>query len=140
MSAYVVDDETINKIIDFFYVKLLGDSHYWPARGIKEAGYDLDDDFDRARLGTAMFALNVRAVNARYPGAAKQFRAMDYSYNPTVCPQPIQAYKSLQCWLYQCAEGDVPQTDLYKMFDEVQKQLAIEIVGNLPAYNAADWG
>ncbi|RPJ40123.1 MAG: hypothetical protein EHM35_00525 [Planctomycetaceae bacterium] len=139
MSAYVVEDKTINRIVDFFYTKLLGDRFYWPARGITEAGYDLDKREDRERLASAMFALNVEAVNARYPDSAEQFRPLNFTYCPTPAPLPVSAYKSLRCWLYQCSEGNVPKTDLYKLMDEASKLLAMQIVDDSPAYQAAGW-
>jgi len=48
--------------------------------------------------------------------------------------------KSLQCWKYQCSEGDIPETKLYQFFEEVEHHLALKIVINLPEYDKATWG
>jgi hypothetical protein len=94
------------------------------------------------RLGYAMFQLNVIAVDVRYgSGEAKRFRPLEYHYE---VPEPVplaQVLKSLQCWLYQCNEGDVPTTALYGLFDnDVQVYLMTEIIDALPEYQNAFWG
>ncbi len=86
--------------------------------------------------------LNVIAVDDRYGmGEAKKFRPLDYRY---VVPEPIplvQVLKSLQCWLYQCNEGNVLETALYGLFDnDVQLYLMTEIIDALPEYQDAFWG
>jgi hypothetical protein len=46
----------------------------------------------------------------------------------------------MKCWLYQCAEGDVPERELYTFFaDVVEKYLLRKIVYNLPEYDQAEW-
>jgi hypothetical protein len=53
----------------------------------------------------------------------------------------MQVLKSLQCWLYQCNEGDVPTTELYGLFDtDVQMYLMDTIITKLPEYEEATWG
>jgi hypothetical protein len=143
MSAFMVADKTINQIVN------------WLDKALEEA-YDtitirhklLEQGFDASvagwaeRLGYALFQLNVIAVDARYgSGQAKKFRPLDYHYRVTK-PVPLaQVLKSLHCWLYQCNEGDVPQTALYGLFDnEVQLYLMTEIIDTLPEYQNAFWG
>jgi hypothetical protein len=47
----------------------------------------------------------------------------------------------MQCWLYQCNEGDVPEIVLCGLFDtEVQLYLMTEIIDALPEYQNAFWG
>lgn len=54
----------------------------------------------------------------------------------------FQSYKSLQCWLYQCCEGDIPEVSkLYKFFDTVViRHMANSIITKTPAYEQAEWG
>jgi hypothetical protein len=89
-----------------------------------------------------MFQLNIKAIDSRYgKGEARQFRPLDYHYQVTEPVPLVQVLKSLQCWLYQCCEGDVPETDLYKLFDnDVQLYLMNEIIDTLPEYRDAYWG
>jgi hypothetical protein len=143
MSAFIVADKTINTIVHGL------DRALEEAYGtiiIREKlmglGFDASVTGWGERLGYAMFQLNVIAVDARYGiGEAKRFRPLDYHYEVPE-PEPlVQVLKSLQCWLYQCNEGDVPHTALYGLFDnEVQLYLMTEIIDALPEYQNAFWG
>jgi hypothetical protein len=89
-----------------------------------------------------MFQLNIAGVDARYgSGEAVKFRKLDYRYHVTEPVPLVQVLKSLQCWLYQCNEGAVPETELYKLFDaDVQMYLMSKIIDTLPEYHKAEWG
>jgi hypothetical protein len=143
MSAFIVADKTINNIVTWL------DSALAEAYGtitirhkLLELGFDASVAGWAERLGYAMFQLNVIAVAARYgSGEAKKFRPLDYRYRLTHSVPLVQVLKSLQCWLYQCNEGDVPQTALYGLFDnDVQVYLMTEIIDALPEYQSAIWG
>jgi hypothetical protein len=138
MSAFIVEDETINRVIG----ALKGFDRQSPIakRLREELSLDLTTRQSRHELGTAMFALNCNAIEQRYgAGEAKEFRALDYSYRPTTATL-VQAYKSLRCWLYQCSEGDVKETSLlYQTMSALTGDLAEEIVEKLPAYEKAEW-
>ena len=60
-----------------------------------------------------------------------------YRYDCEPCMR-LQALKSLRCWLYQCREGDVPESPLYKIFDAYAYQLAYAIVSESKDYAAAE--
>ena len=89
------------------------------------------------KLARDMRALNESAVMDRY-GEKDTVPAFKYvQSNPT---SPIQTLKSLRCWLYQCREGDVPESKLYKFFTEdFEKYLLERIVSDLPEYEKAEW-
>jgi len=143
MSAYVVEDKTINKIVDWLLLDWMGSR-----QAAKHAlnGYNLDIDGDAERLANDMFRLNVSAVNQRYgPGEAAKFRPLDFQYSSVVwwgdsaIANACRALKSLHCWQYQCSEGNVPETPLFKMFEEVESAIARWLVGTMPEYEQADW-
>jgi hypothetical protein len=143
MSAFLVANNTINNIVNWL------DSALEEAYGtitirqkLLEQGFDASVIGWADRLGYAMFQLNVIAVDARYGSdEAKKFRPLDYQYEVTKSVPMVQALKSLQCWLYQCNEGDVPETALYGLFDnDVQLYLMTEIIDALPEYQNAVWG
>jgi len=128
MSAFVVEDITINQIV---------------------AGMALDDlppSFrnqveDKRALAEAMYALNLRAVRSRYDDADKAGMVPVTFVYHTVMPQaPIRRLKSLGCWLYQCSEGDVPETALYQAMEKYRDRLAYRIATASPEYEAAPWG
>ncbi len=87
-----------------------------------------------------MFQLNCDGVNARYgEGEAERFRPLDFKYKPEIYLSLVQVFKSLQCWMYQCCEGDVPKTKLYQFFTKIENHLALKIVMDLPEYDEAKW-
>jgi len=138
MSAFVVEDKTINRIVSFLVFDRDGD---WPRKVIKdETGCDLSTHEGQKALGQAMFDLNCHAVNQRYgEGDAERFRPLDYAYRLENASR-MQVYKSLGCWLYQCCEGDVPDTSLlYATMSRVKHLLADAIVCSLPEYDKCGW-
>lgn len=133
MSAFVVQDHTINRVLAYFV-------HRPEYRGRVRALAAECGDGTPAALGAAMFALNVTAVNVRYgPGEAESFRPLDYAYRAEAPGGAVATYKSLRCWLYQCAEGLVPETPLYREMESLGHRLAGEIVARLPEYDSAPW-
>ena len=133
MSAFLVDTRTIARILTWLtseheatrWVRcVLGEAYPW------QAGW-------QTKLGHEMFDLNQLALQQRY-GVKR--RTLAYTFHPAPC-STVQAYKSLECWLYQCSEGNVPETKLYRVFhDEVRLVLASVIIAQLPEYQTAEWG
>jgi len=153
MSAYVVKDETINRIVGYLY-GLANESH--PARAclrpLEAAGYILQTLGNghysptadlRAlceRLGCEMHLLNIASVRARYKNADAEEMIPPMYKHRHAAPSPVWALKSLDCWLYQCSEGKIPETSaLYRAFKEVSSAIAEEITRNSAEYAAAPW-
>jgi hypothetical protein len=142
MSAYIVADKTINNVVNWLRRDIEIERFSLIPHKLKELGFDTSKSGWAERLGYAMFQLNVIAVDARYgSGQAGKFRPLDYRYEVIEAVPLVQVLKSLQCWLYQCNEGDVPATALYGLFhDDVQLYLMNEIIDALPEYQNAVWG
>ena len=143
MSAFIVADKTINYIVNWLEKEL--EEIYGTTvirQKLMEQGFDASESGWTERLGQAMFQLNVIAVDVRYgSGEARKSRPLTYHYQVTEPVPMTQVLKSLQCWLYQCNEGDVPTTALYGLFDnDVQLYLMTEIIDTLPEYQNAYWG
>lgn len=141
MSAYIVEDKTINRVVSF--LEQDRDSAHIK-RKVGEC-FKLSG-FDPLALGCAMFSLNVEGVEARYGDRATysegdgSFRPLDYRYQYETCTR-MQALKSLRCWLYQCSEGDIPETSaFFQLMERYAGELAYSIVADLPEYCAAAWG
>lgn len=124
MSAFIVQDKTINRI-----VSNLKESDF-----LKSGSYLVQD------LAQKMFDLNCKAIEQRYgAGQAEKFRPLKFIFKKEECSE-IQALKSLNCWLYQCMEGDIPKTSkLYKFFDALSGDWANSIVAKITAYSNAEW-
>lgn len=133
MSAFMVSHECIHRVV-------LGMRSF-------HQGYAQQD---RDLLGMMLVELNRRAIQARYRELPE---VEPYRY---VEPQPsnmmpIQVYKSLRCFLYQCSEGNVPDELLFKHAEQTRDRMA-ETLGhdtakdrwdnaaNGAAYQQADWG
>jgi hypothetical protein len=124
MSAYVVEDECINSIVTW----LTFPRHEWERRQVEEAltkQGTIGDRFEE-QLGNAMFELNCNAVEQRYgDGQAKEFRDLDYRWQANYHASGYGVYDRLGEYLYQCSEGDVPESsELYKALDRVYNSLA----------------
>jgi hypothetical protein len=140
MSAFLVEDKTITHIVNWLSSeKFLFSEIPYKLKGL---GFDMAKVDWEEKLGLAMFQLNISGVEARYgKGEAVKFRKMDYHYRPTEAAPLVQVLKSLQCWLYQCCEGNVPETELYGLFDhDVRVYLMSKIIHSLPEYEQAEWG
>lgn len=138
MSAYMVEDKTINLLI----AAILHGSrdnplpvHFLITFGLPDMAPD-----NCARLGQILFEMNIESIEQRYgKGEAKQFRPLDYQYRVELPPFPMQLYKTLGCFLYQCYEGDVSETPIFKALEGWKHDIAAYIVASLPQYEQAAW-
>lgn len=132
MSAYIVEKKTIDRIVTYINEKCSADPDYFETRyAAIYAAYRGDPN----KLGQNLWTMNVKAVDQRYRenNPVSLYR---YEYRPA---DNIQVFKSLRGYLYQCTEGDVPESPLYKDLDRLADTIAREIVINLPAYERAEW-
>ncbi len=139
MSAFLVEDKTIHKIINILDFQIRK-SPWLKNKFREELGINFEDyNIDwKTNLGQKMWDLNQLSLGYRY-GDEKQ--ELIYRFSPVLCT-PIQAYKALKCWLYQCCEGEIPEeSKLYKFFDEiVRRHITDSILTKTPEYDKADWG
>jgi hypothetical protein len=141
MSAYVVEDETINRIVAHLESQAMGRDDWGFAQFMREQGYTMGQRADRERLANAMFALNVRAVEERYgEGEAAKFRPLDFAPRGVAPVGLLATYRALQCWLYQCSEGDVEASALFRLMSQLSDRMAHAIVRNMREYQNGDWG
>jgi len=138
MSAYVVNDETINKIVSF--LNFGNKSVYWDHTYLfRELGYKIPyiiEDYER--LANDLFQMNVNAVKQRYSGDTEEYT---YQFRTSINVRPaVEVYKAAQCLRYQCSEGNVPNTPLYKALNQFCSDLAEAIIADMPEYESAPWG
>jgi hypothetical protein len=140
MSAFMVEDKTINRVVTWIAQEVLR-NEWFKDKVEKATGIDTTKTDWEEELGKAMFQLNIDGMNDRYgEGEAKRFRKLNYLYTPAYCTR-IQVLRSMQCWLYQCAEGEVVKNPLYQFFDIViAPYLMSSIISDLPEYQRAEWG
>lgn len=82
--------------------------------------------------------MNIAAVCQRYPGDKPE----DYPLhrNITFCKaghsfSDVKFCALLDCLIYQCHEGNVPESDTYKKLEALRNGLMRHIIGRLPDYN-----
>ena len=138
MSAFIVEDKTINRIVNMLVHEINHNpSSYNLKEKLSELGYDLSDNSFAEYLARDMFDLNVNAVRQRY---SEKEEAPKFTYSQGSPVSFMQAFKSLSCWVYQCTEGDVPKSNLYKFFADVfEIYLLRKVVYGLPEYDKAEW-
>lgn len=140
MSAFLVSAQTINHIVAS--ISLIAKESATQGvgqlpRAFAQAGFDTNQAGWEEQLAKAMFALNARAVAQRY----HEPEATGFTYRRVAwLSNRYQLLKSINCWLYQCTEGDVPKQSLYQLFTNgVVRWLLESIVYKSPQYEAAAW-
>lgn len=144
MSSFIIKDESINKLVNFFINCAYSKEEFKPeiTRQINKYGYDLtykedDTNPDANNLGQRMKTLNKKAWNHRYKkiGGFNLFK-QDLDINEK---DLIQILKSLQCFIYQCSEGDIIKDKLYLMLRDTERILINYIISHLEEYKKAKW-
>ena len=145
MSIYVVDDKTITRVVELCAAcntkqgGLLG----WvpPAIPVEWEGDSL------RKAGRMLRAMNVDAVRTRYRDAdetgmvpEEAFEMEDAEWRDRGGPTGNlwQALKSLDCYLYQCVDGDVYDRPLYKALEKMADAMRVAIIGEDERYRAAE--
>ncbi len=146
MSSFIVKPETINRIVSYLaYAQGNGGIQYSGIQYVlRERGIHVEAYQDKQALVQALLALNMQAVHERYgdkslatmPGKIGM-KTSDYSFQYED-GGPIRVYKSLGCLIYQCSEGTVPESPLYKFLGEIKSTLAESIVHSLPEYETIE--
>ena len=119
MSAFIVEKETIDAIVGAT-ISLL------PASLNKGAN----------SYGRSLWAMNRRAVNQRYGELGKP---LAYRYTSVPPQSKVQNYKTLRGFLYQCCEGGVPESKLYRVLESIAAGMAEDIVQSSGEYDRAEW-
>ena len=136
MSCFVMNEDRIASLAHEIITRNKGDLL------VGEQG----ETYDRERLADAMLAMNLDAFRQRYGIRALLVEDLDCidldkrNWHPLAAISETQMFKSLQCFLYQCAEGDVDEKPLYKTLSAIKGLLAPFINEDSPEYEAAQWG
>lgn len=138
MSAFVVEDKTINTVVSF----LNSTTDPFSAYPFKTLGYDSRSIDDLERLARDLYLMNCDAVDARY-GKGK-FTTSDaelaFTFSFVNNPNPVAVYKHAKCLRYQCSEGDVPERHLFKALEQFIETIATQIIEEIPGYKETAWG
>lgn len=137
MSAFLVQDSTIDRIVDFCY--MLTFQREAPLAYLKSPVV-LNNYEDCIEFGKKLYAMNVVALVARYDTRAVDLMPDNgHHYRSGKVPTMGAMLKHLDCYLYQCSEGSVPEEALYVSLDVLRDSLARVIASEAPDYKAAAW-
>ena len=141
MSAYIVEDETINRIAGYL-AKCGEDKKLWITFPLGEIGYDLNSPFHCKRLAEDMFTLNCDSIEQRYGEGAANDMSGGHAFiyqGEYDCSVRIQVLKSLACFLYQACEGNCEKNPLYRALSRIKGILAYAILIDMSLYKNAKW-
>ena len=131
MSAFIFSHDEMQKIGEalFTFAYYRDNPYFWDTWTILGADFDGTDsrytatsEQIKARVAKKLdefYQMNVEAVNQRYNERIKvklptfSFTTFDYGDDEIF----MEILDSLRSFRYQCCEGDVPETDLYKELD-----------------------
>lgn len=136
MSAFIVSKKCMKHII----YNLFWDHEFKRLHFILERnGYTESEDFDR--LAIDLYQMNRDAVKQRYdePEDSDYIKIPDCLNWDGEKLNKYQCLKSMRCLRYQCSEGNVPETKLYKMLDKLIEVWTNYIIDDIPEYNKAEW-
>jgi hypothetical protein len=133
MSAFLVNDGTIDRVV-CAYAAHFERPTPWSVH-------------DMSATGRALIAMNIEALRQRYGDPPLPFT---YDYHPHTDDNPnLALLRALHCFIYQCSEGNVPDSDLYQQVEAVVEGLQLyackvysctpDQLYNRPEYNALPW-
>lgn len=121
MSAYLIDNSTISKLADALRYR----------KSARETDYFITDYVNTSDLAYNLYNLNVLALKERYGERAKKLIIPFYFTNEiwsfTRDKDLAQFFTSLRSFLYQCAEGKVVKTKMFKELTKFKNSLGSDI-------------
>jgi len=145
MSAFIVGNESINKIVNSFYWRTNNEflkSKLKDKFGLSFEGLDDNDLNEELRkFGQLLVDLNNNSVNQRYGEQSEpiKFEYSDCATEQTQHKNIYQFLKSVECLTYQSCEGDCDETEIYKFLQELENSLRYEIINEIEEYKNARW-
>ncbi len=134
MSSYIVDAKVINSIVSGKKYGCKYNRNYPNSARISEL-LNISNPQDAAGVAQDLFDMNVEAVRQRYPDCIDLDPSQmpgpgeDWTgFNEDMYNSRIKVYRYLGEFIYQCSEGNVPETTLFKLVEEFYNRLAHMLV------------
>jgi len=144
MSAFLIDDTNINRFLGFCYWC----NHPFKSELISvlnDAGLFINTEKEQTESGLKMLKMNIQALRYRYKDYKQFFKTSEavkeYKFFEVEKEDKniFQVLKSLQCYLYQCTEGNIPNKKLYKKLRLIELKLMSWIIDEMPEYKNSKW-
>lgn len=136
MSSFMISTDCMNNIINgLFWNNEFKDLHKYLFKD-----QQLHESNDFLKLSEKLFLLNQKAVFSRYNDKPNS----DYAQIPKFkwkdkSVSDMQFLKSMECLRYQCYEGNIPKTKLFKWLDRVIAAFQNHVIYKIPEYTKAKW-
>lgn len=131
MSAFIVEKESIERIASIISLR-----DTYKRRLRKDFNIDLEQKEGFNNLCVALYSLNYDSVNYRY----RENTVLEPdTYSVMLSDNPFQDIKTIQCFLYQCSEGDIPDTKLFGFIEDLLHDLMYDVISKNPEYEKAKW-
>lgn len=139
MSCWIVEPKSVKKIAEVINQTLSHEGMfgiYAPSNGPLAAEYigmSVEEIYNK------LYQMNIDAYDARYgekdfiPKMPKQGYLGDAYLNI------YQTLKTVECFLYQCCEGDVDTRESYKGVEQLANIIRRAIIGKSKEYQNAKW-
>lgn len=150
MSSFIVEDKTINRIVDFCYWNQYKGSSFISSdirHFLERIGLNELNEENCQRLGEKLLKLNLEGFYVRYGNKEdikkEVFEAIRiYKFEETKKEdrELIQIIKSIKCLLYQANEGNTDKKPLFIALRQLERDLLDSFIHELPEYEKAIWG
>jgi hypothetical protein len=127
MSAFIITTETMQRVV-----------HAIDKNCTVFGIYPTEPTRNLDKIGEILFKMNEHAVNDRYPHFPKQ-EAPAFRYRPLGIVSKAEQYFAISCLKYQCTEGDIPETELFKELDKLHDKLAHIVAGEAAIAAKVPW-
>jgi hypothetical protein len=94
---------------------------------------ETDPDAMRTWLGRRLYVMNRRAIRERY---GETVSLEPYTFTAPEGATPEACAKALHCLRYQCTEGNVPGSKLYKQMERLLDDLDAKLLARHPGYTS----
>lgn len=155
MSSFMIKSETLAYIANFIAVQMNNGYNY---TGLESVDFSCFEDCKKDAFISAeeiykkLYQLNFDAFHERYSGRhddeciLEAFQDMEIhkpvkykDYYPVAEKWHYQMLKSMECYLYQCREGDCPKSEIYQAVKRFKDVLMCFIVHSSAEYHTAEW-
>lgn len=140
MSAFIVGDETINRIVT--WIESNTHSNSIVGSDVKKAlsKYGISEGMmtfeNLNKMANSFLVLNKLGVDSRYD-EKKELHPMKFTRE---FASDVQVLKHMHCLRYQCNEGEIHKQPGFKLLEELIQILTDHIIDSLPEYEKAVWG
>lgn len=151
MSAFMMSKESLAKITAYVHREITEDKYRLDyIQDIRDTCHEYEKANKKVvnigyvsneTLYRVLELMNTESLRQRYGDAIEE----NISESVPTIPfwgylSKVEIYKLLNCYTYQCCEGNVPETKLYKAIKKLEADLCHDIVSSMPEYQAAVWG